>query len=40
MKRICAGLLAVFASMAFAQDVPVPKMLEGLKGLGEAQGRA
>lgn len=32
MKRICAGLLAVFASMAFAQDVPVPKMLEGLKG--------
>jgi hypothetical protein len=32
MKRICAGLLAALASMAFAQDVPVPKMFEGLKG--------
>ena len=32
MKRICAGLLAAFASMALAQDVPVPKMFEGLKG--------
>lgn len=32
MKRICAGLLAAVASTAFAQDVPVPKMFQDLKG--------
>ena len=32
MKRICAGLLGAFAATAFAQDVPVPKMLQDLKG--------
>ena len=32
MKRICAALLAAVAATAFAQDVPVPKMFQDLKG--------
>ena len=32
MKRICTALLAAVASAAFAQDVPVPKMFQDLKG--------